>query len=66
MQKRRRFKPIDPLDKRLSEEAERLRKEASDTPPGVEREALLRRARQAETASHITEWLNSGGLQTPT
>ena len=66
MQKRRRFKPIDPLDKRLSEEAERLRQEARDTPPGVEREGLLRRARQAETASHITEWLNSGGLQTPT
>jgi hypothetical protein len=66
MQKRRRFKPIDPLDKRLSEEAERLRKEARETPPGVEREELLRRARQVETASHITEWLKSGGLQTPT
>jgi hypothetical protein len=67
MQKqRRRFDPIDPLDKRLSEEAERLLKEARGTPPGVERERLLRRARQVETASHITEWLNSGGLQTPT
>jgi hypothetical protein len=49
---RRRFKPIDPLDKRLAEEAQCLRKEAQGTPPGVERERLLRRARQAEAAAH--------------
>ena len=49
---RRRFKPIDPLDKRLSEEADRLRKQARGTPPGVERDRLIRRARLAETGSH--------------
>jgi hypothetical protein len=27
---------------------------------------LIRRARQAETASHINEWLNSPGLRPPT
>ena len=37
MLERQRFKPIDPLDNSLSEEAERLRKEARGTPPGVER-----------------------------
>jgi hypothetical protein len=31
-QQRRRFKQIDPLDKRLAEEAERLRNEAEGTP----------------------------------
>ena len=36
MQERQRFKPIEPLDKRLSEEAERLRKDAGGTPLGVE------------------------------
>ena len=38
MQERQRFKPIDPLHNRLSEEAERLRTEARGTPPGVERD----------------------------
>ena len=65
-QQRRGFKQIDPLDKRLAEEAQRLRKEARGTPPGVERERLIRKARQAETASHMNEWLNSPGLKSPT
>jgi hypothetical protein len=29
------------------------------------REALLRKARQAETAAHIDDWLRSPGLQPP-
>jgi hypothetical protein len=66
MQERRRFKQLDPLDKRLSEEAGRLRKEARGTPPGVERDRLIRRARLAETTSHMSEWLGSKGLQPPT
>lgn len=45
---RRSFKQFAPLDQRLSQEAERLRKEATGTPPGIEREKLIRRARQAE------------------
>ena len=66
MQKhRRRFKQIDPLDMRLSEEANRLRKQAQGTSPGIEREQLLRRARQAEIAAHISEWLSSPGLKPP-
>ena len=36
MLERQRSKPIDPLDNRLSEEAERLRKEARGTPPHLE------------------------------
>lgn len=54
------------LEQRLLEEAERLRKQARGTPPGVERDSLLRRARQTETASHVNEWLSSKGLQSPT
>lgn len=46
-------------------QAVRLRKEARGTPPGVQRDQLLRRARQAETASHASEWLNSPGLRAP-
>jgi hypothetical protein len=54
-----------PLDQRLTEVAQRLRKEARGTPPGVEREQLLRRARQAETAVHMQAWLESPGLRAP-
>jgi hypothetical protein len=62
---RRRFKQTPPLNQRLTEEAERLRKEAQGTPPGIDREQLLRRARQADTASHMNEWLSSPGLHSP-
>jgi hypothetical protein len=65
MQQRRGFNQIDPLDKRLSEDAQRLRKEARGTPPGVERDRLIRRARFLETASHMSQWLSSPGLQSP-
>ena len=56
---RHRFKQTAPLELRLEEQAKRLRQEAKGTPPGVEREKLIRRARQAETASHISQWVNS-------
>jgi hypothetical protein len=35
-------------------------------PLGKEREDMMRKARQAETASQISEWLFSPGLQKPT
>jgi hypothetical protein len=50
---------------RCSQEAERLRAEAEKLPGGPERDALLKRARQADTAAHIDEWLRSPGLQPP-
>ena len=65
MIKRRRFKQTDILEVRLAAEAENLREEARGTPPGVEREQLLRRARQAETGARMSEWLRSPGLQPP-
>jgi len=54
-----------PLDQRLIEEAQRLRKEAKGTHPGIERERLIRKARQAEAAAQIQEWLSSAGLRPP-
>jgi hypothetical protein len=62
---RRRFKQTQSLEERLAEEAKRLREEAKLLPPGAVREALLRKARQAETGSHVTEWLTSPGLRPP-
>ena len=62
---RRRVKQIQSLEDRLAEEAKRLREKAKLLPPGAARETLLRKARQAETGSHISEWLRSPGLQPP-
>jgi hypothetical protein len=62
---RRTFKKSAPLNQRLDEQANRLRKEAKGIPPGLEREKLIRQARQAETAAHIDKWLTSPGLQAP-
>lgn len=62
---RRRFKQTRSLEERLSEEAAKLREKAQGIPPGLERERLIDRARQAETASHMSEWLSSSGLQSP-
>jgi hypothetical protein len=62
---RRHFKQTALLELRLEEQAKRLRQEAKGTPPGVEHEKLIRRARQAETASHISQWISSKGLQPP-
>jgi hypothetical protein len=62
---RRRFKQTVSLEIRLSKEAKRLREEAKLLPPGTVREALLRKARQAETGSHMSEWLRSPGLEPP-
>src|ERR1700761_2086054 len=41
---------------RLKEQAERDRARAANLPPGPERDALLRKARQAETAAHAEQW----------
>ncbi len=62
---RRRFKQTISLEARLAEEANRLREEARSLPPGAIREEILRKARQAETGSHMTEWLTSPGLRPP-
>jgi hypothetical protein len=47
-------------------QAEAALKEAKKLPPGPKREALLKRARQLETASEMNAWLKSPGLQKPT
>ena len=62
---RDRSKQTSPLDQRLEEVAKRLRDEARGTPPGVQRDRLIRRARGAEAASRANEWLTSPELQPP-
>ena len=65
-QQRRRVKHTATFEERLAEEAIKFKEAAEKQPPGcTARELLLRRARQAETASHISNWLSSPGLQPP-
>ena len=49
------------------EQAEAFKREAEKLPCGRERDELLRKARQLETASRINEWvsLSSPGLSSP-
>ena len=56
---RRRFKNTLSFPDRLAKEAKRFRQEAESKPPGQERDDLLRKARQAETAAHIDQWVSS-------
>jgi hypothetical protein len=64
-QQRRRLKQVKSLEERLADEAKRLREEAKLLAPGAVRDAMLRKARQAETGAHVSEWLRSPGLQPP-
>lgn len=65
MQQRRRFKQTVSLQDRISSFAETARKVAALLHPGAEKDVLLRKARQADTAANLTDWVNSPGLQPP-
>ena len=65
MKKRNRTKQTDVLEVRLALEAAKLREQAKGLRPGPRREELLRKARQAETGAHMSEWLRSPGLRPP-
>ena len=62
-QQDRRFEQTRSLEELLANEAKRWREQAALLPPGALRHAVERKARQAETGSHISEWLRSPGLQ---
>jgi hypothetical protein len=65
MSKRRHFKQTEPLKDRLVSFAKDVREQAAKLPPGAEKDDLLRRASQADTAAHLDDWVNSAGLQPP-
>ena len=53
------------IEQKWREQSEAARSEAQKLPPGSERDALLRRARQLETASQMNQWLSSPELKPP-
>ncbi|MHC4054021.1 hypothetical protein [Bradyrhizobium sp. 25ACV] len=65
MSRRRRFKQQLTLQDRLSAWVKQVEEQASRLPPGPERDALLTKARQADVANHLHDWVISPGLQPP-
>ncbi|QOZ34059.1 hypothetical protein [Bradyrhizobium sp. CCBAU 53421] len=65
MFERRRFRQKRSLVERLLAEAKSLRENARALPIGIEKERLLQKARQADTAAHMDGWLSSPGLMPP-
>ena len=53
------------LEEKWHQQAEAYKQQAAQLPYGREREELLRKARQLETASHMNDWLSSPGLRSP-
>jgi hypothetical protein len=62
---RRRVKQTVSLKDRLAVFAKEVREKALQLRPGPEQDALLKKARQADTACHLDEWANSPGLRPP-
>lgn len=64
MQQLRRFNQAKSLKERLALFANEIREKAEQL-SGPERDALLKKARQADTAAHLDDWANSPGLRSP-
>ncbi|MBW7973054.1 hypothetical protein [Bradyrhizobium sp. BR 10289] len=65
MFKRRRFKHKLTLQDRLSAWVKQVQADAAKLPAGPERDALLKKARQADVANHLHDWAGSPGLRPP-
>jgi hypothetical protein len=62
---RRRFKQEVTLQDRIVAWANDVRAQAAKLPAGRDRDELLKKVRQVETAMHLDEWPNSSGSQPP-
>jgi hypothetical protein len=53
------------LKQKWREQSGAAKREAKKLPYGKERDALMRKVRQLQTASQIDQWLSSPALQPP-
>jgi hypothetical protein len=53
------------IEENWHQQSEAAKNEAQKLPYGKDRDALVRKARQLETASQISQWLSSPGLRPP-
>ena len=51
---------------KIAAEKAKLEAQLAQMKPGPETDGLRRKLRELETASHMSEWLSSPGLQAPT
>ena len=63
--KRRRSIPHT-FEENIEAEKAKVQAQVAKLKPGPQMDALLKKIRQLETASHVNEWLTSPGLQPPT
>jgi hypothetical protein len=63
MQRRR--STFHTFEDQIAAEKARLEAEVAHLPPGPQKDRLLRKISQLETASHISGWLSSPELQPP-
>jgi hypothetical protein len=53
------------IEEKWRQQSEAVKSEAQKLPPGKERDALIKKARQLETASQMNQWLSSPELRPP-
>jgi len=53
------------FEEKIAVEKAKLEAQIAQLKPGPQKDALLRKIRQLDTAAHISEWLSSPGLQPP-
>ncbi len=54
------------FEENIAAEKAKLEAQIAHLKPGPEMDAIRKKIRQLETASHMSEWISSSGLQTPT
>jgi hypothetical protein len=59
------FKSPRTFEDQITSEKAKLSEQAEELPHGPEKDRLLRKIRQLNTASHLSEWLSSPGLASP-
>jgi hypothetical protein len=63
MQRRRSIPPT--FEENIAAEKAKLEAQIAKLKPGPQMDALRKKSRQLDTASHISEWLSSPELQPP-
>jgi hypothetical protein len=61
----RQIKHAASLEERLGHLAQQCGERAKTLPPGSEREEMMRKTQQADTAAHLSRLVASPGLQPP-
>jgi hypothetical protein len=54
------------FEENIAAQKAKLEAQIAQLKPGPQMDALNKKIRQLETASHMSEWLTSSGLQAPT